>query len=135
MQSTGSTGTHGTQVPTYKGLPLYSQYQGSCIEQTQQVHSYPSSLLLIAPTGTLSGSPHTFRTQVPTSSVHHHTISTQVPTLSVYGHTLTTQVPTLNGLPHTLTTQVPTLNGLPHTLTTQVPTLCIFKWYFYDALR
>ena len=58
MHRAGSIGTDDTKVPTYKGLTLYSWHPSSCIEQTQQVHSYPSSLLLIVPTGTLS-------TQVP----------------------------------------------------------------------
>lgn len=51
MQSTGSTGTDGTQVPTFKGFTTYLERQ--------------VDVLLIVPTGTISGSPHTFNTKVP----------------------------------------------------------------------
>lgn len=53
MQSTGSTGTLSTQVPTYKGLPPYLERQ--------------VDVPLIVPTGTISDLPHTFNTQVPYS--------------------------------------------------------------------
>ena len=65
MHRAGSIGTLSTQAPYFKGLPPYLERQ--------------VDVLLVVPTGTISGSPHTFNTQVPT----------------------------LNGLPHTLTTQVP----------------------------
>ena len=52
MQSTGSTGTLSTQVPYFKCLPPYLERQ--------------VDVLLVVPTGTISGSPHTLNNQVPT---------------------------------------------------------------------
>lgn len=110
------------QVPTYKGLPpvlIVPQFLHRANTAGTLLPKFPT---LIAPTGTLS-------TQVPYFKGLPPYLERQVDVLLIV-HT-----GTISGSPHTFNTQVPTLNGLPHTLTTQVLTLCIFKWYFYDALR
>lgn len=113
MQSTGSTGTISTQVSTYKGLTLYSWHPSSCIEQTQQVHSYPSSLLLIVHTGTLS-------TQVPYIQGFTTYLERQVDVL------LIVPTGTISGSPHTFNTKVPYFKGLPPY---NKHTVLYFKWF------